>query len=295
MKQYNNLGQDAVQGAFAEGASTNSGNIDSFAQANANRQQIAYTTAGIQAALQAANQNQANWQNVYNSMTSHLANMGALNNDVLGHATNIYATDSAERQNALNAVTGLAGQEMVNNMNWYNNLLGYDQAIDTTKLGITSDLYTNDVNNEHDSWKTQYTTEAAAAEAEKDRQNQITLQAMVNAAAAEEIKAQQDLAAAQWLAEQKIASNNPTQAPYADNAPSESDVFQFVNKAVLGMMDGSITDIRNSGDLLEATSEAFPSFDYNKIVDIINSVYGIWNKDFNDLKNKPAGITAVLN
>ncbi len=129
MSKYQLLGGEAAQGELASGASGNSGNIDSFAQANANRQQLAFTTAGVEAALAAANQNQANWQNVYDRMTVHLGTMGDQNNQKLGYATTMYNTDSQERQNALNASAALAQQEMQNKINKYLGDLGYDETV----------------------------------------------------------------------------------------------------------------------------------------------------------------------
>ena len=126
MQQYNLLGGDAAQGALAGGASGNSGNIDSYARANANRQQLAFTTAGINAALAAANQNQANWQNVYDRMTAHLDSMGEQNNDMLEQANKIYTTDSDERQKIVEKNAELAKEEMLNKYNKYLADIGYD-------------------------------------------------------------------------------------------------------------------------------------------------------------------------
>jgi hypothetical protein len=146
MAQYNLMGGNAAQGELAGGAAGNSGNIDSFAQANANRQQLAFTSAGINQALAAANQNQQNWMSVYNRMTDHLNNMGVLNNGKLVEAGKVYAIDSAERQNALNTAAGLAQQEMQNNMQWYLDLLGYDTTIDALNREVAAQMYGVNVN-----------------------------------------------------------------------------------------------------------------------------------------------------
>lgn len=132
MDRYQLFGGNAAQEELASGAATNSGNIDSFAQANANRQQLAFTTAGIEAALAAANQNQANWQTLYDSMGGHLATMGTQNNQKLGYATDMYNTDSNERQNALNASAALAQQEMQNKIDKYIADIGLDETVYTT-------------------------------------------------------------------------------------------------------------------------------------------------------------------
>ena len=148
MDEYALLGNNAAQGQLASVASGNSGNIDSFAQANANRQQLAFTTAGIQAALAAAAQNNQDWLGTYNGVSGHLYNMGALNNDKLGHAVDLYEVDSNERKNALNNAAALAGKEMTNNMDWYLGLLDYDKAIDTGVIDGALGMYDTDVDAE---------------------------------------------------------------------------------------------------------------------------------------------------
>lgn len=119
MSEYKLKGYDAAQGEYADVGSTNGGNIDSYAAANANRQQLAFTNAGMNAALAQANQNQGNWQTLYDSMTGHLSNMGTTNTNNLAVGANMYATDSEERQNALNNATTLANQEQLNRINQY--------------------------------------------------------------------------------------------------------------------------------------------------------------------------------
>lgn len=119
MNEYKLKGYDAAQGEYADVGSTNGGNIDSYAAANANRQQLAFTNAGMNAALAQANQNQGNWQTLYDSMTGHLNNMWANNSYDLNTAANMYATDSEERQNALNKAATLANQEQLNRIDQY--------------------------------------------------------------------------------------------------------------------------------------------------------------------------------
>lgn len=119
MSQYKLKGNDAAQGAYARGAADNGGNIDSYAAANANRQQLAFTNAGMQAALNQANQNQQNWQNVYGTMGGHLTDMGNINAKNLQTGAAVYETDATERMNAVNAAANLAQQELQNNINKY--------------------------------------------------------------------------------------------------------------------------------------------------------------------------------
>lgn len=146
MDAYQLKGNNAARGEQASGAANNAGNIDSYAQANANRQQLAFTTAGIESALAAANQNQANWQNVYNSMANRLTGMENNNANTLNAFQNIYATDSAERQNTLNTAASLAQQEMQDKINKYLADVGYDQAIYTADKELEGSKYASDAN-----------------------------------------------------------------------------------------------------------------------------------------------------
>lgn len=146
MDAYQLKGNNAARGEQASGAANNAGNIDSYAQANANRQQLAFTTAGIESALAAANQNQANWQNVYNSMANRLTGMENSNANTLNAFQNIYATDSAERQNTLNTAASLAQQEMQDKINKYLADVGYDQAIYTADKELEGRKYASDAN-----------------------------------------------------------------------------------------------------------------------------------------------------
>lgn len=146
MDAYQLKGNNAARGEQASGAANNAGNIDSYAQANANRQQLAFTTAGIESALAAANQNQANWQNVYNSMANRLTGMENSNANTLNAFQNIYATDSAERQNTLNTAASLAQQEMQDKINKYLADVGYDQAIYIADKELEGSKYASDAN-----------------------------------------------------------------------------------------------------------------------------------------------------
>ena len=146
MDAYQLKGNNAARGEQASGAANNAGNIDSYAQANANRQQLAFTTAGIESALAAANQNQANWQNVYNSMANRLTGMENSNANTLNAFQNIYATDSAERQNTLNTAASLAQQEMQDKINKYLADVGYDQAIYIAGKELEGSKYASDAN-----------------------------------------------------------------------------------------------------------------------------------------------------
>lgn len=140
MSQYQLGGQNAAQGALASGASGNSGNIDSYAAANANRQQLAFTNAGTQAALDTVAQNMAAWQNLYESMGGRLDTMGTQANEVLRIGSDYYAADSAERQNALNTAAALEAQK-------------YQNQIDELLAGISADTAKYQVDRDYDASK----------------------------------------------------------------------------------------------------------------------------------------------
>lgn len=146
MNSFQLQGNNAARGEQATGAANNAGNIDSYAQANANRQQLAFTSKGLEAALAAANQNQQNWQTLYDSMTGHLDNMGNQNANVLNAYQNIYSTDSLERQNTLNTAAELAKQEMQSKIDKYLEDVGYDKAVYTADKNLEGSKYGADAN-----------------------------------------------------------------------------------------------------------------------------------------------------
>lgn len=150
MDAYQLKGGNAARGEQASGAANNAGNIDSYAQANANRQQLAFTTAGIESALAAANQNQKNTLSAYGSVSDYLTNMGnqvnSRGSDLLNAYQNIYSTDSLERQNALNAASDLAQKEMKSKIDKYLADVGYDQAIYTADKNLEGSKYKADAN-----------------------------------------------------------------------------------------------------------------------------------------------------
>lgn len=146
MNSFQLQGNNAARGEQATGAANNAGNIDSYAQANANRQQLAFTSKGLEAALAAANQNQQNWQTLYDNMTGHLDNMGNQNANMLNAYQNIYSTDSLERQNTLNTAAELAKQEMQSKIDKYLADVGYDKAVYTADKNLEGSKYGADAN-----------------------------------------------------------------------------------------------------------------------------------------------------
>lgn len=141
MQSYQLKGGEAAKNALAE--TSGGGNLDSYAAANANRQQLSFTTAGHEAARAAAQQNQDNWQALYNAMSGDLSDIGAINAQNLQTGAGMYATDSAERQNALNNAVGMADSEAARRMNAYLGKL----SDDTTRYGIDADVAMNRENN----------------------------------------------------------------------------------------------------------------------------------------------------
>lgn len=118
MSTYKLGGEDAANGEYAGGAASNGGNIDSYAAANANRQQLAFTNAGHQAALAAAQQNQDNWKDVYAQMGGHLTDMGSINSANLGYGAKMYGDDAAYAQSAVNNLTSYFNNESNNATNY---------------------------------------------------------------------------------------------------------------------------------------------------------------------------------
>lgn len=68
MEDYKLRGDVAADGAIADGAGSNGGNIDSFAAANAKRQQLAFTNAGKQAVLADYNSRIANARGILSDL-----------------------------------------------------------------------------------------------------------------------------------------------------------------------------------------------------------------------------------
>ena len=94
---YTEKGKSAAGAAVADGASTNSGNIDSFAAANANRQQIAYENAGADKALDF-------WNSVASQYGTGLTNQANVTNQARG-------TQSSLVGNAYGAATDMGAYD----------------------------------------------------------------------------------------------------------------------------------------------------------------------------------------
>lgn len=75
MANYKFQGETARDNAMASGGASNGGNIDSYAAANANRQQLAYTNAGTQAVLNANSEKINLLRGILNDMGVNLQNL----------------------------------------------------------------------------------------------------------------------------------------------------------------------------------------------------------------------------
>lgn len=169
MQGYQLQGQDAANGALASGASSNSGNIDSYAAANANRQQLAFTNAGNEAARAMALQNMEAWQNLYDSMGGRLDTMGSQNNDALNIGASYYATDSSERQNALNQAATLEQQKLQNQINELMANISADTEKHTSDNTLKGTLDYNAKNLEGTKYTSNADLQAAYANAEANK------------------------------------------------------------------------------------------------------------------------------
>ena len=291
MDKYQLFGNNAAQGELAGGASSNSGNIDSYAQANANRQQLAFTTAGIEAALAAANQNQANWQNVYNQMGAYLGTMGDQNNTKLGIAANMYNTDSAERQNALNTSAALAQQEMQNKINKYLADIGYDTSV-----------YQADSAERQNTTNANATLSAAQIQANADLQNAYQdYLAKIYGYDTDKAIADAQLKSAenQWLAEQQIANGyNPFTGTTSNNNISNrnvsgQDVYRFVSE--MSRLIGEDDSLKSYNDVYEAAIEQFPNYDPEKILEYVKQVKALSGSITGNYRNNANdALTSIL-
>lgn len=84
MENYKFKGKTASDNAVASGGASNGGNIDSYASANANRQQLAFTNAGNQAVLDNFNSRISNLRGMLTEMGVNLQNHYKSMQDTIG-------------------------------------------------------------------------------------------------------------------------------------------------------------------------------------------------------------------
>lgn len=183
MDTYNLYGDNSANGQLASGASTNGGNIDSYAAANAARQQLAFTNAGHQAALAAAAQNQGSYLDLYGMMGDNNSDLRLNNATTLNAINSLYSTDASERQNAVNALNSI-----------YNNAYNTDSEerraandVIAQLFGVESAERQNATNAMVDKYladlglvQTQYTTDAQERMNTENNEYSLALQKLAN-------------------------------------------------------------------------------------------------------------------
>ena len=192
LESYGIKGDAAANNASASGAAANAGNLDSYAAANAQRQQLAFKNAAESAALNAYNSEVA-------SLLQTLSDLGVNVNDL--YKTWAGELDS-QRSGAVNAYLGqlgadtdkyvsdnaLAGDKYTSDTNKY---LGDIQATVDKYLGdlqASTDKYVTDANVQMNAANNAANKELADLEvkyntemAELDRKQELLKQEMVNA------------------------------------------------------------------------------------------------------------------
>lgn len=194
LESYGIKGDAAANDASASGAAANAGNLDSYAAANAQRQQLAFKNAGQTAALNAYNSEVA-------SLLQTLSDLGVNVNDL--YKTWAGELDS-QRSGAVNAYLGQLGADTDKYVS-DNALAGDKYTADTNKyLGdvqASIDKYLGDINKEIEQDKINANVQMNAANnaankeladlevkyntemAELDRKQELLKQEMVNASA----------------------------------------------------------------------------------------------------------------
>lgn len=151
MDTYNLYGDNAANGALATGAAGNAGNIDSYAAANAARQQLAFTNAGHQAALAAAAQNQGSYLDLYGMMGANNSDLRLNNATTMNAINNMYSTDANERQAANDVIRQLFGDESAERVNATNAMVDKylaDLGLESTKYQTDAQERMNAANNQ---------------------------------------------------------------------------------------------------------------------------------------------------
>lgn len=104
MDDYKYMGDVASGDAIADGAGSNSGNIDSFSAANAARQQLAFTNAGKEAVLADFNARISNARGILSDLGVWLGdNQGRMQDTIgiqQGEAQRLFENDQTEKLNA---------------------------------------------------------------------------------------------------------------------------------------------------------------------------------------------------
>lgn len=98
LSQYGIDGDSAANAEYADAASSNGGNIDSYAEANARRQKLSYINSGINAVNDASNQRFSNMLGALEKMGVNTANLFGIASEngqsAMGAAQDRYAQDT---------------------------------------------------------------------------------------------------------------------------------------------------------------------------------------------------------
>jgi len=284
METYNLYGDDAADGELAVGAGANGGNIDSYAAANAARQQLAFTNAGHQAALAAAQQNQGNWTDLYEIMGGNITDMGAINAENLGTIAGMYGEDSAERQNALNLGAGLISQDKQNELEKYLADIGFEGTKYTTDAEVGMNKYNTDaqVGMNRDNNANSVTPQGMQNEIEKYLGDLGYSSDLANYAAQERMNtSDNDAAMARLLKEYELENANAVKnaknitngSPLVDeeaayksqfggtDTASRNEMLSYLRNAITQMQTGKYSDMTTFDDVKSAVLDVFPQFE----------------------------------
>ena len=129
MEDYKFKGKTASDNAVASGGASNGGNIDSYAAANANRQQLAFTNAGKQAVLNDFNTRIQNAKDILTNLGVYQQNqdkgMQATINQQQTEEQRVFENEQTAKNNdvarkqTISEVTGYAPDEWVNANNMF--------------------------------------------------------------------------------------------------------------------------------------------------------------------------------
>lgn len=271
MDTYNLYGDNAANSALATGAAGNAGNIDSYAAANAARQQLAFTNAGHQAALAAAAQNQGSYLDLYGMMGANNSDLRLNNATTMNAINNMYSTDANERQAANDVIRQLFGDESAERVNATNAMVDKylaDLGLVQSQYVTDADERMNTANNEYglalqqlanesglsvaqlqavvDREKAQlgYASDLARVDADKyatDKNYEATLRETYNKILSEErIKAAEN-----ELEREKLAAEDRTANILANSTQSEAEqknqIRSYVENALALMEEGDDT------------------------------------------------------
>lgn len=135
MDQYGIAGDNAANAERAAAAGNNGGNLDSYAAANARRQQLSYRNAAQTAALNAYNAEIGN-------MLQTLQSLGVNVNDLYG----TWSGDLASQRSGANAAYGYDTQRYLSDNDYRAALAGYDRDRYLSDNDLTGTIYGSNTN-----------------------------------------------------------------------------------------------------------------------------------------------------